>query len=60
MAESLAPIGAEACGGNSEADGGRESEGAAIWRKTDRSGGARLWMALNMYSRGLNSIQNLT
>lgn len=44
MAESLAPIVAEACEGYSEADGGRESEGAVIWRTlTDLEGRGYGW-----------------
>ncbi len=32
----------------------REREGVGTWRRSDRYGGARLWMALNVNRRTLN------
>lgn len=40
-----------------EVDGGRRSEGTGwvmIWRRSDREGGARFWMAFNVNSKIFN------
>ncbi len=35
-------------------------EGVLMWRRSERYGGARLWMALNVWSSILKSMRNLT
>lgn len=58
--EGPTPHCAEAGRGDSVVDGGRGSEGVTMWRRSDRYGGRRLWMALERDRRSLNCILCLT